>query len=140
MPQHKLYQQWTALGVEPKLVTTLSEDLQLSWDNDTELLRVADDWAGQSNAMEEISGALLGVLHFQKFSDSRWVSVGTSCRALAAGMLTGLPSLIEHIREDPKMSDFYIGGASRLDDVARRCIIITSLASYASDAALERPL
>ena len=132
----KLYAQWTALGVEPKIVTVLSEDLQLSWDRESQLLLIAKDWAQRKDAMEQISGALLGVWHFRTFSDSRWVSVGTSCRAVAAGLLTGLPSLVDQLREDPKISDFYIGGVSRLDDTACRFIILASLVSYVSDAAL----
>ena len=86
--------------------------------------------------MEEISAALLALWHFQKLSDSRWVSVGTSCSALVASLLTGLPSLLAELKAVPNISDFYIGGASRLDDTTCRFIVVASLASYVSDIAL----
>ena len=63
--------------------------------------------------------------------------MGSSCRAVIAGMLTGLDSLVAYIRGRPDESDFYIHGYERCQGDVRRFFAVGALTSWMSDAVLE---
>ena len=77
---------WTALGLDPTLVEALACQLRLQWKGGR--LQVAASCLHLPDVMETVSSALLGVWHFKRFSDSRWITVGCSCRTLVASLLT----------------------------------------------------
>lgn len=129
---------WTTLGVEPAVVEVLVADLQLRWQGGS--LQVAAKWAASSGLVEKVSFCLLSLWHFRSFSDSRWVSVGCSCRTLATGLLTGLDSLVARIRADPGSSDYHISGYARLQNEARKLVLSIAVASFVSDACLGEML
>eukprot|EP00974_Lingulodinium_polyedra_P008540 815241-Lingulodinium_polyedra.AAC.1 len=103
---------WTSLGLEPAVVEWLADDLKLEWKEGR--LRVVDTWATKTDVIEQVAAALLTVWKFKPFSSSRWVTVGVSCRTMVAALLTGLPSLVSRVRDDPAASDWDIQGFSRL--------------------------
>ena len=115
---------WTALGLDPVLVEVLSSTLRLRWKDGR--LQVAASCLKLPDVMETVSSSLLGVWHFKRFSDSRWITVGCSCRTLIAGLLTGLGSLVDLVRQGPASSEWHINGFSQF-----------SSASYATDAFLS---
>ena len=47
-----------------------------------------------------IVACLLKTWQFRKFTESRWLTVGTSCRVLSAAILTGIDDLYRTIMED----------------------------------------
>ena len=49
-------------------------------------------------------------MRFEKCTDSRWLSMGSSMRSLCASLLLGLEALVHHVRQQPHVSDFYPGG------------------------------
>ena len=126
---------WTALGLDPTLVDVLACKLRLQWNGAR--LQVAASCMDMPDVIETLSSALLGVWHFKKFSDSRWITVGCSCRTLIASLLTGLESLVAFIREDPASSDFHIVGFVRLSPEMKKFSAAAALASYVSDAFLS---
>jgi hypothetical protein len=126
---------WTALGLDPTLVEVLACQLRLQWKGGR--LQVAASCLGLPDVIETLSSALLGVWHFKKFSDSRWITVGCSCRTVIASLLTGLESLIAFIREDPASSDWHIAGFARLCPAMKKFCAAASLASYVTDAFLS---
>jgi hypothetical protein len=126
---------WTALGLDPTLVEVLACQLRLQWKGGR--LQVSANCLNLPDVMETLSSALLGVWHFKKFSDSRWVTVGCSCRTLVASFLTGLESLVAFIREAPASSDFHISGFARLCPDMKKFCAAASLASYVTDAFLS---
>ena len=135
-PGHELLDLWTAMGVDPVLAEQLASDMALHWDFELGALRVAADFRETKEAFEEIAGALMGIWNFRPFSDSRWVTVGLSCRSLVAGLMTGLPSLVEDIREHCADKLTYIEGYQRLQGDVLKFAICASLASYVADAGL----
>ena len=50
--------------------------------------------------MESIGALLLGCFRFRKFTESRWLTIGTSTRILTLAIILGLDSLVHHIKQD----------------------------------------
>ena len=97
---------------------------------------------------EVLTGVLLGCWAFKLFSTSRWLSVGTSCRVMVIGWLTGLSSFMTYLKAQGAYLD-RLGGYFRLTGPMRRFVAQAALASYVpegvqnklmSDAAVPRRL
>ena len=125
---------WTALGIEPEMVEVLSVDLRLSWDKESGQLLVSEDCEG--DVLQKVTGALLCLWSFRGFSEGRWISSGGSCRALICGMLSGLESVVSHIRQHPHTSDYYIHGFEKLTEELAQLVCVMGLSGYPCDAAL----
>ena len=50
--------------------------------------------------MQTIMSCLLGAWRFRKFTESRWLTIGTSCRTLVCGVVYGLYGLVARIQKD----------------------------------------
>ena len=59
-----------------------------------------------------------------------------SSRALICGMLSGLESVVSHIRQLPHTSDYYIHGFERLTEEMAQLVCAMGLGGYPCDAAL----
>ena len=94
-----LHDQWTVSGLEHDLVDLLAEGLRGQWKDDR--LQVLDTCLQWPDLWEELSAAVLGVWQFRKFTTSRWVTVGCSCRSLIGALLTGFGSMFQFIKGDP---------------------------------------
>ena len=134
VPAQVLQEVYTALGVEPAEAESLAE-LGLIFVEGH--LQVSASAAEESNLVERITGLVLHVWRFVQFTDSRWVTVGRSCRTLTASLLLGLGNLVEAIQRSPKYSNFHIGGFSKLSDQVRLFGLVASLASHPADSVLE---
>ena len=55
---------------------------------------------GDQDLVEAISGALMSVWKIRRFSESRWLTIGSSCRVLIAGLVTGLDNFARFIQRD----------------------------------------
>jgi len=138
-PEEALLEQWSLLGVEEPVIEVLV-DLRLRWAGDK--LEIFSEHAGHPTAMEDISGALLGVWRLRKFSESRWLGLGPSFRALLAAEMTGLTDLVHYAlaRKKGRHSDYYLGGYSRLNDSIRQVLVIGAFGSFVCEALLEELL
>ena len=133
-PVEVMQELWTTLGCDPELTEALASELRLCWRDGR--LRVAASLLEKGNVMDKVSGALLALWKFRTFSTSRWCSLGTPCRTFVAGLLTGLDSMVSHIRQDPASSDFHIHGYERLSPQKREFLVVAGLASYVPEAFL----
>ena len=79
-------------------------------------------------------------LHFQKFSDSRWCTVGRSCRQLLHAQLLGLNSLVQAVIDDPDTSNYLIGGFRELSPAIQRFISVAAFAAWPTEGLLEELL
>ena len=95
---------------------------------------------GANDLMGRLIVGLLQVMRFEKYSDSRWLTVGGTCRALTAALLLGIDSLVGCIRADPKSSDYYIGGHSRLSALPKTFVVMAAARSYIGDGFLAEVL
>jgi hypothetical protein len=75
-------------------------------------------------------------MRFEKYTDSRWLTIGGSARTLTAPRLLGLDSLVAYIRAAPSSSDYYVGGYSRLSEACKHFTAIAALCSYVGDGFL----
>ena len=55
---------------------------------------------GEQELTETICATLLSLWKFRKFTESRWLTVGTRCRVLMAGLATGLDDLVQSIQKE----------------------------------------
>lgn len=55
---------------------------------------------GEQDLVESICALLLGCFRFRKFTESRWLTIGTSTRILTLAIILGLDSLVSHIKKD----------------------------------------
>lgn len=124
---------WSCLGVEPAIAQELTE-LGLVWADGRLLVHRCA--AGDPELVRRVSSALLGVFRFQRFTDSRWCSIGLSCRALVASLLLGLGRLVEIVRDDKRTSDYYIHGFAKLDQGALVYATVGGIVSHVADAFL----
>lgn len=82
---------WALLGVQAAVAGELVE----------RKLCVLEEHRGDPATFARVATALVGVWRFVKFSETRWLTFGPSCRAIIASHLTGIGSLIGRIRQDP---------------------------------------
>ena len=129
---HSVYSFWVTLGVESEVSDVLAA-MNLHWSGGKLSVSVSQ---GLGNLHETIAAAMLAVFRFKQFTDSRWITVGDSCRSLMASMALGLQGLVDFIRAKPSASDFYIHGFAQLNTDALRYSAIASVAANACDAVL----
>ena len=86
--------------------------------------------------IEQVALCLVSLMSFPKFSDSRWVTLGMSCRALTASLAFGLERLLEFTRKDPSVSDYYLHGFDQLDDESVLYAMVAAISSPGADAML----
>lgn len=128
-----LHTLWTSLQIDSEVVDVLVS-LELRWSGDR--LEVCNRFEDDPHLMHMLSGALLHLWRFRKFCDSRWITVGVTCRTLVIGLLTGLHDTVRYIREETTASDYYIHGFARLIESLREFISIVAFGSVVSDALL----
>lgn len=133
----KVYAFWVNLGVDSETADTLA-DLNLWWHMGR--LQVDERRVSDPDLAEKVIGAMLSVFRFKKFTDSRWLTIGDSCRSLTAALHLGLAGLVHAARADPDTSDFYLHGFARLATDTERWAALASLAACAPDAALAEML
>ena len=104
-------QLWMDLGVDPETSVLLAQQLQLQWDG--QRMHHLQGAFSDGDLPESVASALLAVWRFAHFSESRWLTVGTSCRTMVAAHLTGIASLVKHIKK-VETSLFFLRGFDRL--------------------------
>lgn len=130
-PADNLQQLYTAMGVEPEWVATISE-MGLLFRNGR--LEVSAAQMNKPTLFDDLCTCLLYLWRFVRFSDSRWCTVGLSCRVLTVALLTGVSSLVERLLADKKVSNFNIGGFQKLAKDARFFVVLASICSYPADS------
>ena len=55
---------------------------------------------GGQDLVETIAAILMSVCEIRRFSESRWLAIGTSCRVLISGLAIGLNDLVQLIQRD----------------------------------------
>ena len=118
---------WQTLGVDAETVELLSSELQLWWQDGT--MWFLKDAFRDGDVLEAVASALMAVWRFVKFSDSRWLTVGTSARTVIAAVLTGIDGLVSTIVRDPKASKYYLNGFKRLTTTRRQFLVSAAVVS-----------
>ena len=128
---------WTNLSVPGDVVRVLANKFRLVWqDSRLCVCRSALDSDTSDDFLDELSTALLSLWRFEKFTTSRWCTIGKSCRSVLAGLLSGFPSLIASMRSSAVVSEYYLTGSDRLSLEARRMVAVLALSSYVPESFL----
>ena len=124
---------WTLLGLEPDRVDEFVA-LQLRFHGGR--LKVDASYRDSPNLLESISTCLLHAWRFRKFTTSRWITVGDSCKTMVIALLTGVESLVRAVRRHPNTSDYYIHGFGRVNEDVKKLMALAAISSYISDGFL----
>ena len=109
-----LQQVWISLGIETEITEELVS-LGLLFHSGSLIVKVAH--AQSQEIIEKVTGMLFHIFRFKKYSDSRWLTVATSARAMVAAALVGFPELINHCRRQGSLSEWYSAGFSNDEGV-----------------------
>ena len=124
---------WETLDVPFDVAHLLSHQLQLCF-VDGRLQYFEDAEHGlEQDVVSEICAVLLSMWRFQKFTESRWLTVGASARRMLAAWLTGLPDFVMMIRQDESLSHFYINGFSRLTQDRLAFLVVAGMSSRVAE-------
>jgi len=126
----RLYSLWVSLDVVSSVADRLA-DLGLLW-RDGALCFNAKK-AECPDLVAEISALYLHVMRFRKFTNSRWLTIGDSCKTIVSALLLGLQPLVAMIRALPTTSSFYIGGFEQLTESVKLYAIISSIVGHVCD-------
>jgi hypothetical protein len=122
------------LQVDSKRATMLV-DLQIRSQNGK--LLVARTHEHRPDVIDQITICSMYLWRFRKFSDSRWLSIGTSCRGgLLCAIMVGLPDFVHFVMDSPTSSDYYLRVFRMLDSNVLHLIAVVGMSSFLSDAVL----
>ena len=124
---------WAAVGLEPRWVDHLV-DLGVLWVGGK--LAVRRRHQERPGVWEDLLNCIRYSLHFKAFSDSRWCTVGRSCRQVVFAQLLGLNSLVHSVLQDPASSNYLIGGFRQMTVAVQKFIVLASFASWPSEGLL----
>jgi hypothetical protein len=127
------YELWTSLGLKPQLIETLLT-LQMRFSGGR--LRVARAMEHVPQSASLMIACLVSIWEFQEWTDSRWVSMGSSSRRMVASLLCGIDSLVATLRRFNRISEYYIKAYTNITDRHRRAFVVGALSSHLSDAVL----
>ena len=128
-----LYSFWVDLGVEVEAAESLAE-LGLMWVGGK--CYVDRAVAGRAGLIARVEHCIRTGLKLKQFSDSRWVTMGASCRQLTAGKHLGLDQLVYTIRKDKATSDYHIHGYAEFTADAKLYSTVAGMVCNIPDALL----
>ena len=97
---------------------------------------VSHQLQGDPAAMDKISAVCLYMFRWRKFTESRWCSIGTCCRAVLCSLFVGLEQLVSLTRSDPKATDYHLHGFERLSKQIRTYIVVASIVNFVPESLL----
>ena len=120
-----------ALDLEPEVIELVASALQLRWEGGK--LHVSDQHPCRLNLVGTIVGCLRAAWRFKKWSESRWLSVGTCSRVSVLGLLLGVPDFVNYIMQDTNSSLYFLKGYTRLTSEGKRFVVRASIASRVAE-------
>ena len=123
---------WHELGVDVETAELLAADLQLWWEGGR--LSVLRGAFADRDLWDAIASALMAAWRFAKFTESRWLTVGSSARTLTVGLLTGLESLVRFIEKDELAGKWYLKGFRRLHADRKQFLVVAAIVGRVPEA------
>jgi hypothetical protein len=101
-------------------------------------LRVSPRYKDDPELPQLLTMVLAKAWSFRKWTDSRWVSMGRSCRTVLSCALLGLRDLVRFLVDVKKVSRYHIGGLmDHMTDSVLEMVVVTSASSFGIDAVLH---
>ena len=127
---------WRCLGVQPDWVDLF---VAANPEYSNGLLYVNPGLESDENCLEKVALLMDYALRWKKFSTTRWLGFGISCQYLALSLAVGLDEVVKIVRNDSRVSDYYLHGYTRLDLTVRRYTVVSAVAVRVADA-MAQPL
>ena len=124
---------WQTTGIEADMIE-LVVDVNPWWRNGA--LWVSGQLEGKPDVLEKVAAVVVYMFKWRKFSDTRWCTIGTSCRDLLRSLCVGLEQLAAITRADAHVTDYHLHGIVRLSDSIRKYTVVASVVSFVPDAVL----
>ena len=125
---------WSVLGVDSGTIETMA-GMGICFQ--CGCLQVAEACSGKLDLLETLSGLLLHLWRFTRFSDSRWCSVGLSSRTLILGLLTRLEDLAYMVLGDAQECKYTLRGFAKLSPKGKDFLLVAGLSSFPCDSLLS---
>ena len=135
-----LQELWEALGLEPDVIEQLVHFRMIFKDGKLHISSDVRPTFGGQTTMDEVVGMLTAVWRFVKFSDSRFLTVGPSCKALVSSCMLGLSHMIHWLRKTKHVSEYYIHGWDRLTTDVWQVALLGSLGSGVAESLMAELL
>ena len=124
---------WSALGCEPRWAEELVE-LGLEWTG--EHLLVHERHRESEEVWSRVMNCVLFAMKLDRFSDSRWCTLGRSARQVVLGQLLGVDSLVHAVLADKSASDYHLGGYRKKSEKVTQFLCLAAFASVPADELL----
>ena len=128
---------WRAVGIEADMLERVCEISPWFADG---FLWVSAHLAEDEDAIAKVTFVLVYMCQWRRFCDSRWVTIGPSCRPLLWCLCIGLEQWVSLTRSDPGESDYHLHGFSRLSPTIKKCAAVASISANVTDAVLTEAL
>ena len=125
---------WTLCDLSSEWVDQLVE-LELRFEDG--VLKVHTRWQDDLELPDMLMTVLLYIWRWRRFSDSRWVTLGASCRCLLASLCCGLQDFVNEILRQPGAHTYYLKGFHFLDREALALTALIACSSFVADAVLS---
>ena len=128
--EEHLRQLYSALGVSADLLADLCGEMHLLWNQEFARLEILDTYLKQSASLGRISDMLLCLWRFPQFCSSRWVTIGSSCRAYLQGLNTGYAHLFRKMRTEGAVSEYDGSGGDQLGAQTNLFAVVMGLVAF----------
>eukprot|EP00971_Amphidinium_carterae_P232016 4604272-Amphidinium_carterae.1 len=128
-PFQDFYQFYTCLGLPHDAVDTLTS-LRCVFKPEEGIFHLDAAACAGRDWVADFSSALLSTYLFTVFTESGWLTVGASCRAVVASRTLEYFELVQHMRHTRVISEYTIAGFNKLDTDSMRFILVVALSSY----------
>ena len=85
--------------------------------------------SNRHDVVTTVVGTLGAMWRFQKWTESRWLTVGTSARTVAAAFLTGLDSMVEYFKKGSACEESFLCGFVRMIEDRRAFLVEAAVVS-----------
>lgn len=123
------------LGLEPE-ACELATALQARFDQGK--FKVSTRYKADEGILDMIVTLLLSVWAFKRWTESRWLSMGPSCRIMLSALALGLDTFVRWCLRQPGQSRYFLGGFEDYFSPQLAVLIaVIGTSSFVADAALN---
>eukprot|EP00974_Lingulodinium_polyedra_P063521 6133289-Lingulodinium_polyedra.AAC.1 len=78
----------------------------------------------------------MGVMSMRLLTESRWATVGATCKSLVAARLMGLDDLVAFLRKTIGIGEYFISGYDNLGPMEHHYAVVGAMSSPVTDSVL----
>lgn len=127
---------WQALDVPSHLGEMLAER-GVFWKDD--MLEISSAYQCDEGLVPFLYTACMMIFRFKKCTSTRWLTMGSSARAIVSACAVGLTGLYKLLEADPEVSMFNLGGFKRLSESMMRYLVVACMSCRPAES-LQRAL